>query len=144
MDQRKYQMTRIEAGDYLVPSNDSTELWRFTRYEEDGSLADDDGGNKVVGMFWRAGRFNGTLDQAQALMNRDPDEFLDWSRWFEQDSLLPSRKAAIEVMLRAGERKRNAPTPGSEVRTYKIREDGILDVSSVVVTRAEAGAGMGR
>ena len=39
MTERKYQMTRISAGDYLLPSNDGKTLWRICAYEEDGSAA---------------------------------------------------------------------------------------------------------
>lgn len=34
---RKYQRIRLGAGDLLLPSNDGQTMYRFLRYEEDGS-----------------------------------------------------------------------------------------------------------
>jgi hypothetical protein len=102
MTVRKYQMTRIQAGDYLIPSNDQKTLWRIYSYEEDGSLEDGRGGF-VHGRFWASARFAGSLELAERLMHRDPDEFLSWSSWESWEVHLPTRKAAVESMLRAGE-----------------------------------------
>lgn len=98
--ERRYQLTRICSGDYVFPSNDGRTLWRVSRYEEDGSLETDEG-RVVRGTFWRAGRFNGSLERADALMRRDPDEFLSWASWIEWDSLLPTREAALDAALKA-------------------------------------------
>lgn len=104
MTERRYQMTRVRAGDYLLPSNDGARLWRLSSYEENGSLEESDGEGgyrKVVGTFWSAWYFPGTLDEAQALLDRDADEFLDFTRWREWETLLPTRKAALDSALSA-------------------------------------------
>jgi len=33
MTKRKYQMTRLNTGDYMCPSNDGLRLWRFTKQQ---------------------------------------------------------------------------------------------------------------
>lgn len=98
--ERRYQMTRVRAGDYLLPSNDGGALWRVSRYREDGSLERHDG-TKVVGDFWRAARFRGSLEDAERLLRRDVEEFLslDSDRWVETDCLLPTRAAAVAAAL---------------------------------------------
>lgn len=96
---RLYAMTRLRAGDYLLPSNDRETLWRINRYWEDGSLVRSDG--KVIrGWFWRAARFVGTMQEAEALMRSDLDTFLDWIDWVETSSLLHTRAEAIGEALR--------------------------------------------
>jgi hypothetical protein len=94
---RVYQMTRVRSGDYLVPSNDATQLWRISRYEEDGSLYYPGDDRQVRGTFWRVARFRGSLEGAAALLERDVDEFLDWDQWSEWASLQPTRAAALEA-----------------------------------------------
>src|SRR5579884_1881334 len=47
---RLYRMTRIEAGDYLLPSNDLQTLWRITAYDEDDPLEERD--PPVVRRIW--------------------------------------------------------------------------------------------
>ena len=51
MPERKYAMTRLGKGDYLLPSNDARWLLRIATYEEDGSAEYGDG-KPVVGTFW--------------------------------------------------------------------------------------------
>lgn len=36
--ERKYAMTRIATGDYLLPSNDARTIWRIERYTDGPSL----------------------------------------------------------------------------------------------------------
>lgn len=98
MSGRKYRFARIEAGDYMVLSNDARTLWRVSSYEEDGSLFQQlpEGGEKaVVGHFWQTARFDGTPEQAEALLHRDPEEFLSWEHWQQWEALLPTRRAAL-------------------------------------------------
>lgn len=97
--ERHYQMTRISAGDYIFPSNDGQKLWRVARYFEDGSLETSDG-RIIRGTFWRCAKFHGSLDRADRLMQRDPDEFLSWENWYEWDTLIPTRAEAIRSALR--------------------------------------------
>lgn len=93
---RKWQMIRLGAGDYLLPSNDRQTMWRLFRYEEDGSLISigPDGVEVPIrGHYWMVCRWNAPLT---ALADGDWDE---WDRWQEYESLLPSRSAAIDSAL---------------------------------------------
>lgn len=111
MTERVWQMRRISAGDYLLPSNDRRTLWRISRYHEDGSLERHDG-TKVRGDFWRAARHRQPYDEiaphligAAPTRSRGVDEalerFLDWDTWVEHACLLPTRDAAIQAALEA-------------------------------------------
>ena len=35
--ERKYVITKLREGDYLLPSNDAQTIWRLASHEEDGS-----------------------------------------------------------------------------------------------------------
>lgn len=102
MSERRYALTKLDAGDYLLPSNDAMTIWRISRYDEDGSLVDDEG-RATVGTFWQVAWLSD-----QALQRRVLDGLLDiedmetlesWSPWTIHQCLLPSRKAAIESVL---------------------------------------------
>lgn len=54
--QRKYALTRIGPGDYLLPSNDGQTIWRIAKYEDGPS-------HGVEGMdrdrdFWGVWKWN--------------------------------------------------------------------------------------
>ncbi len=72
-------MMRRGSGDYILPSNDQTTLWRITRYYED-----EDSGSSVRGHFWSLSRRTGVYE-------------LDC--WLEVACWLPTRKAAIDVAM---------------------------------------------
>jgi len=90
MPRRKYALTRIKAGDYLLPSNDRSVIWRIVRYTEDGSAAYDDG-TKLVGEFWRLCKYVGRNNRI------DPDA---WDDSHEVTCLLKSRDAAIKEAMK--------------------------------------------
>jgi hypothetical protein len=95
---RKFAMTKIARGDYLLPSNDRKTLWRLTEYQEDGlSEVSADGKNwhKLTGTFWQTAKYRGSLaDNAQV-----PDDFLEWDRWETWETGLLKRKYAVEAAL---------------------------------------------
>jgi hypothetical protein len=101
--ERRYQMTRVRSGDYLLPSNDGRRLWRITAYVEDGSLVEYEpgkvdlaslgAGKPVVGRFWKAAYFRDGVDAAGRL--------LEWDQWEEWEALLPTRRAAVDAAMRA-------------------------------------------
>jgi hypothetical protein len=87
-------MRRVDSGDYVCWSNDRTRLWRFHRYE-DGRIH----GLEVTyesRTFWRACWV--TADEAGTFTGLpnpwDPP-------WHGVSEMLPSRQAAIDVMLAA-------------------------------------------
>ena len=99
MPERRYQMIRLEAGDYLLPSNDLETLWRVYSYTEDGSLSYIDGGTGkeryVTGTFWATAKYN---------RGRPRDAFLDaeileWHVWDTWETGLRSRSDALDAAL---------------------------------------------
>ena len=100
--QRKYALTRIKAGDYLLPGNDGRTLWRIYSYEEDGSGEWCVNGKwvKITGTYWGVMKYDpyGVVDFSNL-----PDDFLEWDRWSSWGSLLATRQAAINEVLRASD-----------------------------------------
>lgn len=97
---RRYQMTRVRSGEYLLPSNDGTTLWRIYTYEEDGSWSYEVAPGKereVRGTFWAVAKYDGiSLKVAIA----DPD-LLEWDQWALYAGPLNTRREAIDTALRA-------------------------------------------
>lgn len=80
MTQRKWQMIRVSAGDYLLPSNDRQKLWRIHRYEEqDGELV------------WAASRYR--LGGPEVAV--EDVDVLEWwnDRWIESGCFATRREA---------------------------------------------------
>lgn len=106
MTERTYQMTRISAGDYILPSNDGQTLWRIHSYQEDGSLVeyervggkvDYDSGRTITGTFWAVSRYDRPWTEDDAF----DEDFLDWERWRERANSFKTRRAAIDDALTA-------------------------------------------
>jgi len=105
MIERRYQMLRISEGDYLLPSNDATVLWRISRYHEDGSLYEYDPadrdytrGRQVRGTFWMVSKWDRPLSD-EALLRLDEDAINDWNQWHTWETLLPTRREAIAAVI---------------------------------------------
>lgn len=103
--ERKYQMITLSRGDYLLPSNDGETLWRLSQYLEDGNAEYSPDGKtwrELRGKFWMTTRCRLPLRQAIEKM----DEYFldDWNNWDTYETLLRSRKLAIEAALTADER----------------------------------------
>lgn len=97
--ERKYTLSRVRAGDYLLPSNDLTTLWRICSYEEDGSAAwQDDAGkwHTVTGTHWQTAKYNRPIPTGELL----DEDFLDWDRWDWWAMGFRTRAAAIKDALR--------------------------------------------
>lgn len=93
MAERKWQMRRLDAGDYVCWSNDLTRLWRFHSYV-DGKI----GGLEVEWnrTFWRACWVS--REVAETFTDEIPNQWE--SPWVSSGSEnLPSRQAAVDVML---------------------------------------------
>jgi len=99
--ERRYALTKIAAGDYLLPGNDARSLWRITRGEE--TVPVESGADRwrheytrrvIVWEAWRytAGRITNPPDL--------PDDFLDWSHWSCEASWCDTRAEAIREALR--------------------------------------------
>lgn len=89
--ERKFQLIKLDAGDWMLPGNTGRTLWRLTRYTEDGSLRGQDG-RRIVGAFWSVHRYRYDADHTV----RDVE---NWDHWQTYSTLLPSRDAAIDAAL---------------------------------------------
>jgi len=88
---RSYALIKLTNGDYLCPSNDGLDLWRFQRYIDGSGLGLDVSYRERD--FWRASRapFGAVL-----LADKIDIDTMAWTLLAEH---LPSRRAAIQVML---------------------------------------------
>lgn len=95
-NERKYALTRISAGDYILPSNDAQTLWRIHSYTEDGSASfiRDDGTEQTLrGTYWATAKFRKPVSLVW-------DDFLDWEHWETWETTLRTRADAIRAALR--------------------------------------------
>lgn len=100
--ERKYVLTKLAPGDYLLPSNDAKTLWRITRYED---LATSDGRGMVGVHVWGLWRWGLPLGGAPAVQHWPYPAFIDTddSRLWEMvESNLQTRAEAIQEALRLG------------------------------------------
>lgn len=97
---RKYQMTRLGAGDYILPSNDGTVLFRIVRIDE----VDNDRPVKV----WSVYVYDTPVEEIPEEL---PEDFIEWNRWNEISHWHPTRKAAIDDALTYG----SANTTGAKI-----------------------------
>lgn len=95
--ERKYALTKLAAGDYLLPSNDAATVWRLSTYTDGPSMGLDS--LKRDREFWGVWRFIGR-PVTNGLMTGEEVE--DWNQWEQFDSLLDSRAAAIRSAMKAG------------------------------------------
>lgn len=92
-DKRKWQMVRLGAGDYLLPSNNRETLWRIRKYSErDGTLTRWNG-TVVNNDFWMLSRWRYPL--ADAAENDLTEDAL----WIDVAFMLPTRQAAIDYAM---------------------------------------------
>ena len=89
--ERNYAMTRLGAGDYLLPSNDATILWRVCRYDEDDA-------QRQVWGYWRWGGTFADTEQVRATI-AEAITMGDWSRWTFWAGPYRNRRDAVEAAL---------------------------------------------
>jgi hypothetical protein len=78
-ERRRYVLTKIKAGDYLLPSNDAQTLWRIARDEREG---------------WSVWRWADELSEAIF------EHLDDWGRWECMSQWLRTRGEAIDEAMR--------------------------------------------
>jgi hypothetical protein len=88
--ERRYVLTRIAAGDYVVPSNDGRTLWRIYEYDE---------APEGAGRFWAAARWTRPMPVGEI-----PEDFLDWDNWETYAGPLRTRAEAIDAALSASDK----------------------------------------
>jgi hypothetical protein len=99
-EQRRYVLTKIEPGDYLLPGNDGRSLWRIKRGTELEPVRS--GGGCLVHEWtrtvhvWEAWRYLGRISAGRDL----PDDFLEWSEWELMASWCATRAKAIREAVR--------------------------------------------
>ena len=91
-------MTRMGAGNYLLPSNDGQTLWRIYSYYEEGSLSYELPGvgyRGVRGTFWACAR--------RPMPDKwfSYEELSEWDEWEFWAGPLRSRREAIDEALRS-------------------------------------------
>jgi hypothetical protein len=86
---RKYALTKIKRGDYLLPSNDGRTIWRLCAYE-DGI---EQGLDHDLGTVWGVWKWTGSGTTV------DPE---DWGAWEMWEGSLRTRAEAIQAALRMG------------------------------------------
>jgi hypothetical protein len=89
---RRYTLTRLAKGDYLLLSNSGRTLWRVSTYTEDGSACTGDG-RAITGKFWGVWRYTRAL-RSRCLV--DPD---DWNDFDMYEHMIRTRREAITVAL---------------------------------------------
>lgn len=96
--ERKYALTKLASGSYLLPSNDARTLWHIYRFEDGRSHGLDEPDRD----WWACARFLGTFEQAQASVIRDLEDcgYVTRDRWRDESSYLRTRAEAIEHALR--------------------------------------------
>jgi len=90
--ERRYALTKVEAGDYLLPSNDARTLWRIVRGDENAGEE-----NERLISVWQLWRYYGRVGNPPNL----PDDFLEWSEWELCESWCETRADAIRAALRS-------------------------------------------
>jgi hypothetical protein len=82
--QRTYAVTRVEAGDYLVPSNSGAWVFRVKSYKLDGKTQ------------WTIHRYCLPVEK----MSDDiPRDFLDWDQWEYEEGGFATKRAAIDAAV---------------------------------------------
>jgi hypothetical protein len=90
--ERKYALTRVATGDYLLPSNDLRTLWRIRSYVDGPSFGLDDWPRDKT--LWQVGRWTGDTDQGSFI-----DTSLDDHRWEGVADGFATRREAIDYAL---------------------------------------------
>jgi hypothetical protein len=90
--ERKYVMTRISAGDYLLPSNDARTIWRIEVYEDGPSHGLDWPKDRAL---WRVRRWTGELGPRVYV------DLHDWDRWVVYAEGFERRVDAVAAALEA-------------------------------------------
>lgn len=95
--ERKYTLTLVQSGSYLLPSNDARTLWHIYRFEDGRSYGLDEPDR----MWWACAMYRGTIEQAQAAVVRDMEDlgYISGRNWRETASYMRKRSEAIEAAL---------------------------------------------
>jgi hypothetical protein len=89
--ERKYALSKVKPGDYILPSNDGKTIWRIARYTEGPSsgIVDWPRDREVWG-YWR---WDGEVDPGCYI------DTGDWNRWEMVGGICETRAEAINDAL---------------------------------------------
>lgn len=87
--ERKYVLTKVAVGDYLLPSNDGKTIWRIHRYTEGPTTGLDWPRDRDVWGVWRWPGGSG----------RPPELDLRWDHWQFWEGLHATRAEAVNAAL---------------------------------------------
>lgn len=90
---RKYALTKVAPGDYLLPSNDAQTVWRIRRYTDGPSAGLDLPRDRE---FWGVWRWENSVGIGGAV------DIEAWDRWFFHEGLFDTRSEAIDAAMQAG------------------------------------------
>lgn len=91
--ERKYALTKIAAGDYLLPSNDGQTIWRIRTYTDGPSFGIEDWiSDRDLWAIWR------WVGARTPYVDVD-----DWERWETVEEGHETRREAINRALVLGE-----------------------------------------
>lgn len=100
---RKYTMTRLGKGDYLLPSNDAKTLWRVYAYEEDGTATYQTeftpGKGPTGPEYVLRGRFWALARRPMPDMGFFVSDLFEWDDWEFWAGPLQTREQAIRYAL---------------------------------------------
>lgn len=85
---RKYVLTKLDVGDYVLPSNDGTTLWRIARGDE--PTGDE---NQFFARVWQLWRWRHAIEAVKW------EDGADWDNWELTASWLDTRAQAIDYAL---------------------------------------------
>jgi hypothetical protein len=94
---RRYALTRVRAGSYLLPSNDMEVLWHIYSFEDGRSH----GLDVPDRTYWACACYRGSYRAAVDAVARDLEDYGYVTRddWHETDSYLRTRADAIRAAL---------------------------------------------
>jgi hypothetical protein len=90
--ERRYALTKLDRGDYLLPANDGTTIWRIC---QDDYPVDDQGLRMET--RWAAYRWRIAWRRPE-----DVDDIDDWGNWDQWVAGCRTRAEAIGEALRVG------------------------------------------
>lgn len=94
--ERKFVLTKVGVGDYLLPGNDGRTLWRLRTYEDGASF----GLEHYDHDFTRWGLYRYVHPLRSFDIQFTKDELDEWDLWETVDTDFPTRRAAIAEALR--------------------------------------------
>lgn len=91
MTERKYVLTKLGKGDYLLPSNDKETIWRIGTYEDGPTYGLDWPRDLTLWALWRW-----RAEEADVALALDT-----WESWDRAEDGFKTRAEAIDAAMRA-------------------------------------------